>query len=440
MKAVFVASLTCLTLGTSLALAQAPGPLVSLGRPMIHASEDDAVSRPTLGRPMIVRAAPPDPLIGPNAVPPGPPPPPGTPALPPGAIPAPPPPGVGGPPVTAAPCPARSSEAPRVWVTGEYLLWWVKNGPSLPPLIPVGTPAGVNGNALTDLTIRGGAGQSFNYDTFSGIRIGAGGWITCNETFGLEGSFLLLERRSASFAAIAPETGFPGLGPGPSTAGIAVNSNTQLYGFEANSLINLARNCNYHADLIVGFRNLNLDENLSVNTAATTGTLGVPASEGFADAFRTQNSFYGAQVGVRGGAHWGPVSFDAVGKIAFGVTNEAVSVTGVRAAVVGPVAGTTIGGLYAQPSNIGRQTRDPFAVVPEVTFSVGYDVTNNLRVFVGYTFLYISDVVRPGNQVDPAVNVSQIVGPFAGPVRPVRIFRESDFWAQGLNFGVEYHF
>jgi hypothetical protein len=104
------------------------------------------------------------------------------------------------------------------------------------------------------------------------------------------------------------------------------------------------------------------------------------------------------------------------------------------------VAGTALGGLYAQPTNIGRQTKDPFAVVPEFTFQVGYDVTKNFRVFVGYTFLYISNVARPGSQVDPVLNVSQVVGPFAGPLRPARIFNESTFWAQGINFGAEYRY
>ncbi len=448
MRAGLLGSFACMALGTGLALAQAPPaarPLVSLGRPVVETVEAAPAAPPALGRPMIVRAAM-DPLIG--TTPPAPPvvpAPPGAPLPPPG-VPLPPPgvvtqPGVAVPPTTPAPCcPPRGGELPRFWVSGEYLLWWVKNGPSLPPLVPVATPAGVNGAALTDLTARGGAGQSFDYDTFSGLRVSAGGWITANELFGLEGSFLFLERRSASFGAITPETAFPGLGPVPATAGIAINSNTQLYGFEANSLINLVRSCGNEVSAIIGFRELSLDENLSVNTAATTGALGFPASEGFLDAFRTQNSFYGAQFGVRAGTHFGPVSLDGTFKIAFGVTHESVNVTGQRAALAGGAAAFAQGGLYSQPSNIGRQTSDPFAVVPEVTFSVGYDVTKNLRLFVGYTFLYISDVARPGNQVFPGVNVSQIVGPVTGPTAPVRIFKGSDFWAQGVNFGVEYHF
>ena len=77
------------------------------------------------------------------------------------------------------------------------------------------------------------------------------------------------------------------------------------------------------------------------------------------------------------------------------------------------------------------QTRDPFAVVPEFTFSVGYDVTRNLRVFVGYTFLYLSDAVRPSEQFD-ALRQSPHSSIFPIP--------SSDFWGQGLSFGLEFRF
>ncbi len=79
-------------------------------------------------------------------------------------------------------------------------------------------------------------------------------------------------------------------------------------------------------------------------------------------------------------------------------------------------------------------------MVPEIGFNVGRQVTNNIRLYVGYTFLYWSSVVRPGDQIDFVVNPTQLptsAGPgmLVGPARPAPLFRESDFWAQGINFG-----
>ena len=66
--------------------------------------------------------------------------------------------------------------------------------------------------------------------------------------------------------------------------------------------------------------------------------------------------------------------------------------------------------------------RDRFAVLPEFGFDVGYQLTSRWRSFIGYNFLYISDVARPGNQIDGGVNLfrtslaQQANPPIAGPV------------------------
>ena len=101
--------------------------------------------------------------------------------------------------------------------------------------------------------------------------------------------------------------------------------------------------------------------------------------------------------------------------------------------------------LRELPSNIGRYNWDVFAVVLEFPINVGYQVTKQLRVFVGYTFLYASKVLRPGDQIDRVVNTTQIPPPLAagtliGPARPAFHFKDTDFWAQGINFGLEFRF
>jgi hypothetical protein len=129
------------------------------------------------------------------------------------------------------------------------------------------------------------------------------------------------------------------------------------------------------------------------------------------------------------------------GKIALGDTHQTVDINGVTTITTpGGLATVRPGGLLALPSNTGHFSRDEFSVVPEGGVNVGYQATNNLRVYVGYTFLYCSNVVRPGDAIDLRVNSTGVptsLVPPSGPAAPVFTFRGSDFWAQGIVFGME---
>ena len=56
----------------------------------------------------------------------------------------------------------------------------------------------------------------------------------------------------------------------------------------------------------------------------------------------------------------------------------------------------------------GRFVRSVFAVLPEAAVKVGYRFRDRSRFYVGYNFLYLSDAVRPGDQVDTTVDPSQV--------------------------------
>jgi hypothetical protein len=85
--------------------------------------------------------------------------------------------------------------------------------------------------------------------------------------------------------------------------------------------------------------------------------------------------------------------------------------------------------------------------MPEVGVNVGYQVTTHLRVFAGYNFLYLSNVIRPGDAIDPLVDAARIPNfplpgnpaPLAGITRPSPLVRTSDFWAQGISFGLQFN-
>src|SRR5262249_62079111 len=164
------------------------------------------------------------------------------------------------------------------------------------------------------------------------------------------------------------------------------------------------------------------------------------------DNFATKNQFNGGQLGVDGEYRYNRWFVGGTFKLAMGVMSETVSINGSTVFLVpGVMPSVQRGGLLALPTNIGTRHNDQFAVIPEVGLRLGYQVTNNLRVFVGYSFLYASSVARPGDQINPVINKTQLPtvfgpSPLSGAPAPIPLFRHTDFWAQGVNFGLEFKY
>jgi hypothetical protein len=364
---------------------------------------------------------------------------------------------------------------PHCWVTAEYLLWWVQRGPL--PLPLVATPRESVSGALAEnpesvvLFPTGG----LNYGSLSGGRFAAGLWLDDHAVFGVEASGFFLARSSvrASFSSGidgSPRLDIPifnaGTGqedlleistPGETTGRVDIASSTRLWGVEGNVYVNLYRDNCFSFDLLAGFRYLDLREVLTIDTSAAALGLaqvafggdffGPPGAVTTSDQFGTRNHFYGGQLGARAEWTYGRLCCNLLGKVALGDTHQVSEVAGSSSLVVGGVPAATLpGGIFALPTNIGRFSGNDFAVVPEVSVKLGWRLTGNLGVFAGYNFLYWSRVVRPGNQIDRAVNdtlipTSNVFGAAEGDLsRPARLFNTSGFWAHGVSFGVELRF
>jgi hypothetical protein len=135
----------------------------------------------------------------------------------------------------------------------------------------------------------------------------------------------------------------------------------------------------------------------------------------------------------------GRFSLDVLAKVALGFIES--SVTAVGSNTTG--AATNAGGLLVQPgTNIGYRDRAEPNAIPEIGVKLGYQVRNNIRAYVGYSFLYWYHVVRAGDQVDLGVDPS-FVGLGAGvgnPVRPAQRFQDTDIWVQGITLGFEWRY
>ena len=137
------------------------------------------------------------------------------------------------------------------------------------------------------------------------------------------------------------------------------------------------------------------------------------------------------------------MTVDFLGKIAMGDMQQDVEINGATS-VFRPNGSTTVfkGGLLALRSNIGSHEQDELACIPEIGVNIGFQLTRSLKARVGYSFLWVSTVARAGEQIDPVINVTQFPilsanGPLVGPARPALKFAETDFWAHGLNVGLE---
>jgi hypothetical protein len=62
---------------------------------------------------------------------------------------------------------------------------------------------------------------------------------------------------------------------------------------------------------------------------------------------------------------------------------------------------------------------------------LGYQILPCLRAQIGYDFLFLSSVARPGNQIDNS---------YDGAAHPLVPMSSSSFWAQGLAFGFQLRF
>lgn len=336
----------------------------------------------------------------------------------------------------------------RFWIGSEYLLWWVKGQPVPVPLATANAGAAPVLGAPGTVLLYGNSSQDMG--TFSGLRITAGGWVNDARTVGLEASGFLLEQRTNTTFIGTDATGAPPLGlpfvtpagvnsvsvasaPGFGVGSITVANTTRLWGYEADGLVNVARNQRWELDLLGGYRHMDLSEKLTFDNPFVFVGSGV--SNPFHDIFQTRNQFYGGQLGARVGFNRSRLHLNATGKLALGVNHEEVNIFGTSTIIPpgGPISATA-GGAYTSPSNIGRTTHNEFAVLPQVTLQAGYDLTEHLRATIGYDFLYLNQVVRPGIEIDPRFGVAN------GVAFPQSKFEKTDFWAQGISFGLELRF
>jgi hypothetical protein len=360
---------------------------------------------------------------------------------------------------------------PCVWASVDYLLWFTQSSP-MPTMLTTGPlnqtgPSGytgVVGKPGTETLIGGNMG----FVPASGVRVNGGFWLDDQQQFGIEGSYLLLPQRTNAYTYSS--NGQPGSMPlsipfynaqnGLSdSTGVAspgnYSGNATLWGSstfqtaEVNMLHRIGYLGNYSVDGLLGYRWGLLDEVMQFTTSSPT--IGANAATDVfrtTDRFHVQNSLYAGQIGFRLNRDYGRFGLNGTAKIAMGSMVEVTKINGAlytndftnyKQIQAFP------GGYFAQPTNQGYHRSNQFAVMPELGFNGSIKLLHCLKLNMGYTFLFLSEVARPGDQMSSVINPSQspsftgvpsttLVGVPAPQYNPI----SSQYFAHGLNFGLEW--
>lgn len=378
------------------------------------------------------------------------------------------------------------------WVEGDYLFWAIRKSPLPATLVTEGSLSDPVVGALGQPGTKSKLGkESIDLRWMNGFQVTAGAWLS---QIGLEASYFLLPTTtrkkslhtsgqigSPSYAVpIFDVTGLWGLNgvpgesiyllPGPldTSAGFqgdfTLKLSSQFQGAQLNGIYRMA-----NLNALAGFRWLQLKEELSFQ-ALTLAAPNFPFGFSFADtkdSFKTDNNFYGGQIGI--GAEYAGCHFGLKGalKVGLGAMLEAIHIHGSSKTSDGNLfyetkntANETLkGGIFAQKTNIGTHNRHLFAAAVDATVQAGLKISRHFEISAGYSLLWISEIARPGKQIDHKINPTltalaeasrETVGtqqaptpfgmpgpaqPAQGPKRPRFSLKNADFWAQGLTAG-----
>lgn len=394
-------------------------------------------------------------------------------------------------------------EQEQWWIRGDYLLWKAKKAPLPVPL--------VTSAILTD-PLPGALGQpgttvlmgdeKINSRWQSGFNLNAGLWLDALQQINIEGSYFLLPevtQKQSIFTSGEPGSinvavpiedvsGLWGLGgtpgesifilPGPIfgpgfQGSFQLKTSIQLQGAELNGTIRLVDRCSFWLNFIGGYRWLQLQESLLF----IGQTIAVPNADfsgfyDFKDRFKTNNNFYGGQLGIKAAyttEMWQVLGFT---KVALGSMNQKAKISGSSRTSGGNLFYLTHntadevlpGGIFAEPTNEGSHRRNAFAVAVEAGIKGFYKLSQCLEIGIGYNFLWATPVLRPGDQIDRKINPTRTalaaasresvgVGPAvpipfgdkslpaslpAGPHVPKYPHRSTNFWVQGLTIDLNF--
>jgi len=370
--------------------------------------------------------------------------------------------------------PFHRKPADRFWVSSDYVGMFIRPMRMASPLLTTGSLndnfPGALGQPSTSVLF---PNNNIHFNLMSGIRAQVGMFLDCDNRFSLElGGFWIMPTTESYIAgsdgngnpllarpifntSAGREGAFLNSAPDRIRGTFQADFRSLMAGAEINARYHAYIKERLHADALVGFRYMRLSEQMQImeniggiqaNFLTFRGAaIGLNESLIDDDYFATANQFFGPQIGGR--VTWEQKWFNltAFAKLGLGVTHQQATIAGATT-LVSP-AGNQVanGGILALPTNNGTYSRTVFGVLPEFGLNLGIDVTQCVRVNLGYSLLLWNHVLRPGSQFDRYVNPNLVpgspnFGPVTGPTAPIYRFNDEFFWAHSFNIGLELHF
>jgi hypothetical protein len=351
----------------------------------------------------------------------------------------------------------------RWWFRADYSLWWTR-GNRLPPMVTTSPPntapndAGVLGLPGTDILF---GDHRVDTDVRHGGRINFGRWRDDDQFMGIEFSFMGMGGADTRYTATSQGnpilarpfydievdamasllTAYPSVLDGT----IDINTDSEMYSAGVLLRRNWIAEAGCRVDFLCGYRYFRFGEGLSVvenlvSTDLTNTLIQYGTQIDVYDSFDTKTNFHGGEIGLSAEVFHGSFSLCALAKLGIGGVRQVVTVDGSTIVTTpgDPPTPPAPGGMLALPTNMGKRARNDFALLPELGVTLNCQLTECLTLTFGYSFLYLTEVVRTGDQIDFTLNPTQFPRsnvPFAGQPRPSPLFKTTGLWAQGLNIG-----
>jgi hypothetical protein len=333
------------------------------------------------------------------------------------------------------------------WVSVDYMMFR-QPGMETPALV-------TNSRTLLPGSVLYGGDNDILSDRLDGIRARFGWWFVNRPNLGIEGEYLTSGDNTETFTRVSNGSAGTFLyrpffnvvtgandvsivaqqGTNTPSGSVRVDSSSEFQGVavrfkrflccSSSSACSILRGgevpVQSRLEATLGWRYYQLDEALRISETKTQ-QVGVPRTFNITDSFETLNQFNGVELGVNWQGRRGYWTLDTLMRVSIGNIRQRVDIMGqtlVDAAVLGNFAGGNPGGVLAVEPNASGSPyiRDELGISPELGAALKYQLTQRLELKVGYSFMYLSNVVRPGEQIDFDVDPNwfpQSV-PYTGP-------------------------
>jgi len=344
----------------------------------------------------------------------------------------------------------------------EWMLMYFRAMPIAAPMISAG-PIGSAARPGVDDGARVLFGQqNVDFGPMNTLKLTMGLWDS-DRICGIEASAFLTEQRAEVNQFFGPIDGRTVLARPvtnvlngvpesiliSSPPGFGGSAGTYTASRAGGAELNFLRNWCYYDRIkfntLFGVRWMALNEQLRVdsNSVLTDVDPADPPIRDISDSFTTRNNFYGLNFGFRSEFRKGRWFTDMTAKVALGFTHEKLNQSGFTRFVDQGIETVIPYGAYVLEPNSGRFSEKDLSALPEFNIKFGYQWSQRISTYIGYDIMYLSNVVRPGDQVNPNINptllpISNVYNPQFpfGPPEPALLFKTTDFTMQGLTLGL----